>query len=178
MIERRLVACVVLVPETNRFHPVESQQIGVPRDVQLALDVLEASLQAHAARGETQIEVRNRHPQALEAGLEVGDIEDAAEKRDQQVGLVEFFLDDVTRQIVTVDQGAHTSLAIETDEGHLPIAGGQPGRFDVEIERPWAESREQSPVIPGMQAVGKVPGVVAVELLLGRREVDIVQDFA
>ena len=52
----------------------------------------EPSLQAHASGGKAEIEVRNRHPQALEAGLEVGDIEHAAEKRDQQVGLVEFFL--------------------------------------------------------------------------------------
>ena len=155
-----------------------SLQIGVPRDVQLALDVLEASLQAHASRGETEIEVRNRHPQALETGLEVGDIEHAAEKRDQQVGLVEFLLNHAKRQVVTADQGAQSPLAVEADDGHLPLVRGQSGRFDVQIECPWAEGAEQPPVVAGMQAAGKVPGIAAVELLLRRGKIDIVQDFA
>ena len=76
------------------------------------------------------------------------------------------------------DQTAHAAISIETDDRNLAVVGREPGRFNVEIKRPRPERSKQPPVVARMKAAGKVPGIAAVEVILRRSEVGIIQGFA
>src|SRR5512134_1734524 len=90
--------------------------------------------------------------QAREGRLQVGNVEDAAEKRHEQIGLLECLVQAVLGQILATDQALHTPAPIQSHDGHQPLAGAVARRLDIEVECSMTERLEQTPMVAGFQA--------------------------
>lgn len=91
-VERILIAAPIALPETHGFPTVEVSKVLRSSNVQLAFDVFESALKAESSGGKAQIKVRQVDAESRKLCLQVGHVEDAAEKRDQQIRLIEGIL--------------------------------------------------------------------------------------
>ena len=78
------------MPEANGFPPIEPGNISLAYNLNLALDVFQPALHAEPARGEAEIEMGFFEIQPRELRLQVGNVEAAAEERDEEVCLFQF----------------------------------------------------------------------------------------
>src|SRR6185436_6286331 len=88
-IERLLFAASPSMPQPDCIPAIQAFDSLLPVDLQLALDAFKSALQSQASGGKAQIEVWLVEIQAGEGAVEVGNVEDAAEKRDEHIRLLE-----------------------------------------------------------------------------------------
>ena len=165
------------MPETDRIPTIQTVDGCFPRDAQLAFDVLQASLQSKTTSDKAQVEVRFVEVHARKGRLEIGNVEDAAKKRDQQIGVFERGLEMVFGQIFSPDEALHASVPVQSYDGHQSFAGRMAGRFDVEIQRAMAKRIEQPPMISALEARPEKIGSAACQPRLGVGEHVIIPAF-
>src|SRR4030095_8835464 len=85
-------------------------------------------------------------------GLQVWNIEHAAEKRHEQVRLFERLAKAIFRQILAPHKTSHAAILVQADDRHVPVPGGLTRRLDVEVERAMPEGLKETPMIPALQA--------------------------
>ena len=76
-----------------------------------------------------------------------------------------------------MDQRPHAPLTMKSDDGHLSLAGRESCGFNIEVERAGPEGLKQSPMIPGVEAICEIPGVMQVEVVLCKGQLGVVGSF-